>query len=89
MIPKASAGSRPQDQRPITVLDVIYQVLSKVTITEWGPTLNQSYLSQAVMGFRTQTGMLHVSQLLGDLIALQKWCGKELWLSSFDVEKCF
>ena len=89
MIPKASGGSRPQDQRPITVLDVVYRVWSKGTITEWGPTLNQSYLGQAAMGFRAQTGTLHVAQLLSDLIALQKWRGKELWLVSFDVEKCF
>ncbi len=41
------------------------------------------------MGFRAQMGMLHVTQLLSDLVALQKRCGNELWLVSFDVEKCF
>ena len=29
MIPKSSGGSRPQDPRPITVLDVVYRVWSK------------------------------------------------------------
>ena len=29
MIPKAAEGSRPQDQRPITVLEVMYRVWSK------------------------------------------------------------
>ena len=29
MIPKAAGGSRPQDQRPITVLEVLYRIWSK------------------------------------------------------------
>ena len=32
MIPKASGGSRPRDQRPITVLEVMYRIWSKGTV---------------------------------------------------------
>ena len=41
------------------------------------------------MGFRAQSGMLHLAQLLQDLIWLQKRLGQPLWLLSFDLEKCF
>jgi len=34
MIPKASGGSRPQDQRPITVLDVLYRLWGKGIVME-------------------------------------------------------
>ena len=40
MIPKASGGSRPQDQRPITVLEVLYRLWAKVVVQEWAPTLH-------------------------------------------------
>ena len=89
MIPKASGGSRPQDQRPITVLDILYRVWAKGTVLTWAPTLQGSFLGSTVMGFRAQAGTLHLVQLLGDLIELQKRHRKPLWLISFDVEKCF
>jgi len=38
MIPKASGG-RPQDQRPITVLDVLYRLWGKGIVMEWTPQL--------------------------------------------------
>ena len=41
------------------------------------------------MGFRAQAGTLHVSQLLTDLIALQRRRGEELWLVSVDLWKCY
>ena len=41
------------------------------------------------MGFRAQTGTLHLSQLLSDVIELQRRQKRPLWLVSFDVEKCF
>ena len=34
MIPKASGGSRPQDQRPITILPVLWRVWSKGVVSE-------------------------------------------------------
>ena len=34
MIPKSSGGSRPQDQRPVTVLEVRYRCWSKGIISE-------------------------------------------------------
>ena len=89
MIPKASGGSRPQDQRPITVLDVVYRVWAKgVTIT-WAPVLHGEYLGDAALGFRAQAGTLHLAQLLSDCIELQKRRGEPLWLISFDVKQCF
>ena len=89
MIPKASGGSRPQDQRPITVLEVVYRIWSKGVVINWGPTLHNAYLGPAAMGFRTQAGTLQAAQMISDVIALQRRRGARLWLASFDVEKCF
>ena len=89
MIPKASGGTRPQDQRPITVLDVLYRIWSKGVVTEWSPTLQREFLGPSAMGFRPQRGTLHVVQLLSDIIALQASRRRPLWLASFDIEKCF
>ena len=89
MIPKASGGTRPQDQRPITVLDVLYRVWAKGVVLTWTPVLQGEYLGQAAMGFRAQTGTLHLSQILSDIIELQRRQKRSLWLVSFDVEKCF
>ena len=89
MIPKASGGTRPQDQRPITVLDVLYRVWAKGVVLTWAPVLQDEYLGQAAMSFRAQTGTLHLSQLLSDIIELQRHQKRPLWLVYFDVEKCF
>ena len=89
MIPKASGGTRPQDQRPITVLDVVYRIWAKGVTMSWAPVLHGEYLGKAAMGFRAQAGTLHVAQLLSDLILLQKRRKKPLWLVSFDVKHCF
>ena len=89
MIPKASGGSRPRDQRPITVLPVVYRLWSKGVTMEWAPTMQQLYLGQAALGFRTQSGTLHIAQLLSDIIALRQRMGEELWLVSFDIAKCY
>ena len=89
MIPKASGGLRPRDQRPITVLPVLYRLWSKGVALEWAATLQRSYLGQAALGFRAQAGTLHVAQLLSDIIALQRRRKAELWLMSFDIEKCY
>ena len=85
MIPKSSGGSRPQDQRPITVLDLLYRVWSKGVVLSWQTVLQQSYLGQAAMGFRAGAGTLHVAQILSDLMLLQRRRRKQLWLASFDV----
>ena len=89
MIPKASGGSRPQDQRPITVLDVAYRIWAKGSVLSWSPTLQTDCLGPSVTGFRAQSGTLHLAQLLSDLIALQARRKAPLWLISFDIEKCF
>jgi hypothetical protein len=89
MIPKASGGSRPRDQRPITVLEVMYRIWSKGVVLEWTPTLHTTFLGTAAFGFRAQSGTLHVAQMLSDLMALQQRRRRQLWLASFDVEKCF
>ena len=89
MIPKSAGGSRPRDQRPITVLDLLYRIWSKGVVLTWAPVLQQSYLGQAALGFRAGAGTLHAAQLLQDLIHLQKQRRLQLWLASFDVEKCY
>ena len=89
MIPKSAGGSRPQDQRPITVLDLVYRIWSKGVVLAWAPVLQQSFLGQAAMGFRAGAGTLHVAQLLSDLMILQRRRRQQLWLASFDVQKCF
>ena len=61
MIPKSSGGTRPQDQRPITVLDVLYRVWAKGVVLTWRPTLQSAYLGSAAMGFRAQVGPLHLA----------------------------
>ena len=89
MIPKSSGGTRPRDQRPITVLEVLYRVWAKGVVMAWRPAMQEAYLGQAAMGFRAGAGTLHVAQMLADLIRLQRQRRKELWLASFDVEKCY
>ena len=88
MIPKGNGGFRPRDQRPITVLPLMYRVWSKGVSMEWATALQREYLGQAALGFRAQAGMLHVAQLLSDIIELRRRQGSELWLVSFDIEKC-
>ena len=89
MIPKSSGGLRPRDQRPITVLDILYRIWSKGVVIEWAPVLQREFLGPASMGFRAQSGTLHVVQLLSDLIILQGRRRAQLCLASFDIEKCF
>ena len=89
MIPKASGGSRPQDQRPITVLDLLYRIWAKGVVQAWAPVLQQCYLGQAALGFRAGAGTVHVAQLLHDIIHMRRRCRLPLWLASFDVEKCY
>ena len=89
MIPKAAGGTRPKDQRPITVLEVMYRVWSKAIILEWAPVLQRELLGPWAMGFRAGSGTLYLAQLLSDIIHLQHRRGAELWLASFNVEKAF
>ena len=89
MISKASGGSRPQDQRPITVLEVVYRLWAKGVVQEWGPVLSSHLLGQAAFGFRSQAGPIHAAQLLTDLAQLRRAERAELWLASFDVAKCY
>ena len=89
MIPKASGGSRPQDQRPITVLDVAYRIWAKGTVLSWSPTLQAECLGPSVTGFRAQSVPLYLAQLLSELISLQARRKAPLWLISFDTEKRF
>ena len=89
MIPKASGGTRPQDQRPITVLEVLYRIWAKGTVMSWGPTLQRSVLSDTAFGFRSGRGTLHAAQVVADLLHAQRRRRKELWLASFDLAKCF
>jgi hypothetical protein len=89
MIPKAAGSSRPQDCRPITVLDVLYRIWAKGTVLTWSPVVQREYLGKSAMGFRTGSGTIPLAQMLSDLIHLQQQRSEELWLVSFDVEKCF
>ena len=89
MIPKSSGGCRPRDQRPITVLDLFYRIWSKGLVREWGPAVQRDLLGSAAMGFRAQTGTVHVVQLLSDIIGLRHRQRNPLFLASFDLEKCY
>ena len=89
MIPKATGGSRLLDQRPITVLEVLYRLWAKGVVQEWQPVLQHSLLGHASFGFRAQTGMLHAAQLLEDVIHQRRSQHQELWLASFDIAKCY
>lgn len=89
MVPKASGGSRPQDQRPITVLEIIYRLWAKGVVLQWRSTVQHAFLSDAAFGFRSGRGTLHAAQLVADIIALSRVRGSELWLVSFDLAKCF
>ena len=89
MIPKSAGGTRPQDQRPITVLPLLWRLWGKGVARDWVGVLQGAFLGEAAMGFRAQTGTLHVAQLLTDLIALQRRRGHELWLIGVDFFKCY
>jgi hypothetical protein len=89
MIPKAAGGTRPRDQRPITMQEVLYQLWSKGIIMEWTPALQRELLGPWAMEYRAGCGTLHLAQLLANLIHLQRRRGQELWLASFNAEKVF
>ena len=89
MIPKSSGGSRPQDLRPITVLDLVYRIWAKGVVRSWAPVLQGHLLGDAAMGFRSQSTTLHLGQVLADVIEHQRKRKEGLWLVSFDVAKCF
>lgn len=89
LIPKAAGGTRPRDQQPITILPLLYRLWSKGVSMEWSAVLHGAYLGQAAFGFRAQTGTLHMAQLLSDIIVMRRRQREELWLASFDVEKCY
>ena len=89
MIPKSSGGTRPRDQRPITVLEVLYRIWSKGVVMEWAQVLHRDFLGPGAMGFRAQAGTLHLAQLLADVMVSQRRRRQELWLASFDLEKCY
>ena len=89
MIPKAAGGSRPRDQRPITVLEVLYRIWAKGVALAWAPTLQHVFLGPSAMGFRAQCGTVHLVQLLSDIIVQQRRRKSPLWLASFDIEKCY
>ena len=89
MIPKSAGGTRPQDQRPITVLEVLYRLWAKGIVTTWGSTLQNGVLSDTAFGFRSGRGTLHAAQVVADLLSRQRQRRAELWLVSFDLAKCF
>ena len=89
MIPKSSGSMHPREQRPITVLDLVYRIWAKGIVMEWSGTLQRHLLGPAAMGFRRELGTLHLAQLLNDLILLRRRQHQELWLASFDIQKCF
>ena len=89
MIPKVAGGARPRDQRPITVLEVVYRIWAKGVVMEWAAVLQRNVLGPAAMGFRRELGTLHLAQLLNDLILLRRRGRQQLWLASFDIQKCF
>ena len=49
------------------------------------PVLRGEYLDSAAMGFRAQSGTLHLAQWLRHFISLQHWRGQSL--ISFEFEK--
>ena len=89
MIPKSAGGTRPRDQRPITVLDLVYRIWAKGIVLEWADTLQHQLLGPAAMGFRREHGTLHLAQLLNDFMLLRRRQRQELWLASFDIQKCY
>ena len=56
MIPKAAGGARPRDQRPITLLEVMYRVWSKGITMEWRPVLQNPFLGQQRWGSGRKRG---------------------------------
>ena len=71
---QAYGGTCPQDRRPITVSDVAYRIWVKGIVLTWAPFLHGEYLGSAAMEFRSQSGTLHLEQLLQDLIILLNAC---------------
>ncbi len=84
MLPKSTGGTRPRDQRPITVLDVVYRIWSKGIVMVLSPVLQRDFLGQAAMGFCAQSGTsrsasIHCSggQFLGCFVragCIPRWC---------------
>ena len=89
LIPKTAGGTRPQDQRPITVLDLMYRVWAKGTALAWAPVLQRRYLGPTTLGFRVQAGTMHLAQLLEDVIEYGRRMRLAVWLASFDIAKCY
>jgi len=62
---------------------------AKCLTVGWQVVLHKQYLGVAVMGFRAGVGTVSVAQLLSGVLCLRRRSGKDLWLASFDVEKCY
>jgi hypothetical protein len=88
MLPKTEVTIGPNDYRPITVMDVIYRLWAKGKVLDWQSTLFEN-LSPGVFGFRADHSGIHLAQLLQDFIVDASYKGKELWLVSFDIRKCY
>lgn len=67
LIPKGK-GTSILEQRPITVLEIIYRIFAKGVVSAWQPTLHRDMLGPNVMGFRAETGTRHLAQLLSDVV---------------------
>ena len=74
----------PENQRPITALDVVHRVWAKGIVMAWAPILHREYLGRTVMVVRALS--LHLAHLLQNLIWLQKHLAT---IVAFDLEKMF
>ena len=68
MVPKSSGGTRPQDQRPITVPELVYRFRVKGTITPGSHSPVLFLLSDAATSFRSKRGTLQAAQVVADLV---------------------
>ena len=88
LLPKGQ-GTEVQNQRPITVLELLYRIYARGVVMTWRDELQKSFLGAQAMGFRASTSTRHLAQFIQDLIALRNKEGGEIWLVKFDVKKCY
>jgi hypothetical protein len=87
-IPKVSSPVPPSDYRPLSMLEVLYKISSRIIAARLNRIL-PTIIGPHQHGFMTQKGIQEPSLLATHLIQDSTLYSKPLQLVSFDMEKAF
>ncbi len=87
-IPKNSSPSSPSDYRPLSMLEVLYKIPSRIIARRLNDTLN-TVIGDHQHGFRQARGIQEPLLLATHALQDSLRNNKSLQLASFDIEKAF